>query len=61
MMLVATESGSIATGIGNVIGNKGGVGVGLNIADRASILFINSHFTGLCNFEWIYAYIYFLV
>lgn len=37
------ESGSVATGIGDVMGNKGGVGVGFDIS-HTSMLFINSHF-----------------
>lgn len=32
-----------ATGIGNVVGNKGGIGMSLEIG-KHSFLFINSHF-----------------
>jgi hypothetical protein len=34
----------VATGIGNVLGNKGGVGVGLTVGGNTRILFLNSHF-----------------
>ncbi|KAJ3090097.1 inositol polyphosphate 5-phosphatase [Quaeritorhiza haematococci] len=40
----AIDSSRIATGIGNVIGNKGAVAVAMQF-DDASILFVNSHFT----------------
>ncbi|KAI9144862.1 Endonuclease/exonuclease/phosphatase [Paraphysoderma sedebokerense] len=36
------ESSSVATGIGNVIPNKGGIGIAMQIAEK-SFLFINSH------------------
>eukprot|EP00158_Paraphelidium_tribonemae_P003793 Partr_v1_DN26377_c0_g1_i3_m43410 putative inositol len=38
------ECGHVATGIGNVVGNKGAVSIGFSVADRASFLVINSHF-----------------
>ena len=37
------DKARVATGVGNVIGNKGGVGVCMNVGST-SILFINSHF-----------------
>ena len=39
----ATESSSVATGLGNTLGNKGGVGVGFTVGST-SFLFINAHF-----------------
>ena len=38
------EKSSAATGVGNVMGNKGGIGIGMTIK-TVSLLFINSHFT----------------
>jgi len=37
------DKARVATGVGNVIGNKGGVGVCMNVGST-SVLFINSHF-----------------
>lgn len=39
------KSASVATGIGNVVGNKGAVAVGLMLGSAKSFLFISSHFT----------------
>ena len=44
---IDSQSGHVATGIGNVVGNKGGVGVGLLLGEDTSFLFVNSHFTGI--------------
>ncbi|KAJ3221239.1 inositol polyphosphate 5-phosphatase [Clydaea vesicula] len=41
-LVKATDSGKIATGIGNVVGNKGAVAVSL-LFGKVSILFVNSH------------------
>ncbi|KAK9728505.1 hypothetical protein K7432_000987 [Basidiobolus ranarum] len=40
----ATHSAQVATGIGGVIGNKGGVGISV-LFGTTSLLFVNSHFT----------------
>lgn len=40
------ESAVVATGIGNVVGNKGGVGIGFKLNQSASFLFVTSHFSG---------------
>ena len=37
------EHGAVATGIGDVVGNKGGVALGFDIS-KTSLLFINAHF-----------------
>lgn len=50
-MTLDCQTGSIATGIGNVIGNKGGVGVGL-LLKGTSFLFVNSHLTGTFHFDY---------
>merc|ERR1712166_724692 len=42
-LVSATESSSVATGLGNTLGNKGGVGVGFTVGST-SFLFINAHF-----------------
>ena len=42
-LLTACEKGRVATGVGNVIGNKGGVAIGLTLG-TTSLLFINAHF-----------------
>jgi hypothetical protein len=45
--VAGVQQGSVATGIGNMLGNKGGVGIGLSFGPSAfTILFISSHFTG---------------
>ena len=43
MYVSGVDRARVATGVGNVIGNKGGVGICLNIGST-SILFVNSHF-----------------
>ena len=43
MYVCGVDKARVATGVGNVIGNKGGVGVCMNVGST-SILFINSHF-----------------
>ena len=42
--LKGVQFGHVATGIGSVIGNKGGVGIGI-LLNQTSLLFVNSHFT----------------
>ncbi|KAL0055091.1 hypothetical protein WJX82_006902 [Trebouxia sp. C0006] len=42
--ITAVATSSVATGIGNVAGNKGGVGVALTYMDHTRLLFVNAHF-----------------
>lgn len=37
------EAGSVATGVGNVLGNKGGVGISFSLG-KTSFCFLNAHF-----------------
>lgn len=41
-LVTRVETARVATGTGNVVGNKGGVGVGLGVG-RTSLLFVNCH------------------
>jgi hypothetical protein len=38
----------VATGFGNIVGNKGGLGVSFTLG-KTSLLFINSHLTCTCD------------
>ncbi|KAL0022453.1 hypothetical protein WJX79_002592 [Trebouxia sp. C0005] len=42
--ITAVATSSVATGIGNVAGNKGGVGVALTYMAHTRLLFVNAHF-----------------
>ena len=41
------DAGKVATGVGNVLPNKGTIAVSLSF-DNQSILFVASHFAGMC-------------
>ena len=43
------QSGSVATGFGNAVGNKGGVGVGFNVG-KTALLFVNCHLAAHAKF-----------
>lgn len=42
----STETGSVTTGFGNIIKNKGGVAVCFNLGST-SLAFVNAHFQGI--------------
>ncbi len=44
-ILLDINSDVVKTGIGNMVGNKGGIGISFNIEDK-SFIFINSHLAG---------------
>ena len=45
LILTDIETASVATGIGDVVGNKGGVGISMTIG-ATPIVFVNCHFAG---------------